>query len=990
MANRCTPTAITARAGCEVVAIRLRANGLVGTLDSSLCTLDRLQVLDVAGNDLSGGLPSASGCFDDLEVLDLKDNHIDGAIPLWLITVVAGKGQQFLYLNLRGLSLEYPSEADVEQMLQMEELIKKCNSERTLNCEGLPPETCDAFRSDGGYTYKPRTDANDKCVECGDIVGPLVLLSAMFLLMFIGIFVYVWLIATYGQDFLRRWVSTVAILLNHVQTVGIIGNLTIDWPPSVIWITTAVSGNFLDLSFVRPECLLQGALDEASPYYVFTLGACGVILVTFVTLLLTEYSIRYVFAHCLSRTHASKAVDSVIFFNSIIYSTQLTPTWQITVQLFTTGFSGEDIGYIGLFMALFLLFMDVWLFLYYYFGVRKIDRARKEEERLADEMAAPRVDWLTQQEVPRASHGPAGFALTSGAQPRVITLGGSGGLSSFLHGGSGGRLLSFNRFGGADGGSGGRLLSFNRFGGQRAMPGGPAHTLTGGSGGVGGIQGGGRSGFGVDGDASDEPRREGHGQVVGQLVGGVELSGGASMLRQPPRTPPPSPPSLAHAGRIAPNSVLVTLSEEDNVARPHSVYSRVAKGVTGACASCSLCRSPPIDEDMEYRLSYLTDRFSHKEPSWQFVIWLRQALLFADATVGRSLLTGGFASVLFGGGATNSTATNSAAADIVAVNATNVSASALSACAEVAPVANIDTQRLVALWGHTLVAIITLLIFWWRHTKRHPYEYAFQNSIESWLYFANVIIISLGAVYTIFGTAHISAGVRCVFQPIVEVAMVVILVGSCLGAALYALPPIPPVASPHLTSLGATWQVPRLRLLGQYPARGPLGPYRRRHARRCWQERQECRRKERARRQGWHRRRSLAPAHGAAAGRRGEAKGQGGGAVALPASRQQAAGEQETDRRWRPARDGRVGLGRGRRHRRATPAAQSAWDAPPNKGPRTCSRGRQCHPSSSARWMASSADVLLTAHGGGDTDACDRRKPSSRCDHSGAPATKPL
>ena len=32
--------------------------------------------------------------------------------------------------------------------------------------------------------------------------------------------VYVWAINRYGQDFLKRWVSTVAILLNHVQTIG--------------------------------------------------------------------------------------------------------------------------------------------------------------------------------------------------------------------------------------------------------------------------------------------------------------------------------------------------------------------------------------------------------------------------------------------------------------------------------------------------------------------------------------------------------------------------------------------------------------------------------------------------------------------------------------------------------------------------------------------------------------------------------------------------
>ena len=78
-----------------------------------------------------------------------------------------------------------------------------------------------------------------------------------------------------------------------------------------------------------------------------------------------------------------------------------------------------------------------------------------------------------------------------------------------------------------------------------------------------------------------------------------------------------------------------------------------------------------------------------------------------------------------------------------------------------------------------------LCIGWRLHIKVKPFHYAFQNAIESWLYFANVMTISLGGLYTLFSTAHMPDTLRVAVQPIVEVVMVLILVLSFLGAAFY-------------------------------------------------------------------------------------------------------------------------------------------------------------------------------------------------------------
>ena len=59
--------------------------------------------------------------------------------------------------------------------------------------------------------------------------------------------------------------STVSIFISHLQTIGIIGNLMLEWPDSVVWVTAALSGNVLELNFVRPECLLLPSVCRYFP-----------------------------------------------------------------------------------------------------------------------------------------------------------------------------------------------------------------------------------------------------------------------------------------------------------------------------------------------------------------------------------------------------------------------------------------------------------------------------------------------------------------------------------------------------------------------------------------------------------------------------------------------------------------------------------------------------------------------------------------------------
>ena len=235
----CGPLSLTAYARCDVVGLDLSSNSLSGQLDPvnvsllanldstvqlvdrpPVCSLPTLSFLSVANNPtISGSLPTDSDCLPALRELSLENTAISGAIPLWLARL-ADSGR-LTYLNLQGMRLFYPHD-DSERAQRLKPLVSACLTAQTA-CEGLPPISCDAFRSqaDDETVYKPRTDgAGGECIECTSLVGPVILIAAAMFVAFIGICVYVWLIQRYGKAFLTRWVSTVGIFINHLQVIA--------------------------------------------------------------------------------------------------------------------------------------------------------------------------------------------------------------------------------------------------------------------------------------------------------------------------------------------------------------------------------------------------------------------------------------------------------------------------------------------------------------------------------------------------------------------------------------------------------------------------------------------------------------------------------------------------------------------------------------------------------------------------------------------------
>jgi hypothetical protein len=155
---------------------------------------------------------------------------------------------------------------------------------------------------------------------------------------------YIWFITKY-PDAMRRWVSTSSILISHFQTVGIIANLRIDWPPSVVVVTSVINFNMLDVSLYRPECLLLHT--SASPFFIFTIAACGIVLVLMVGMSSFTVVVKTCGKLCVSKRTRDAIVDSVEFAQSIVFSLQLTTTWTVIMSLLNTINTDETFGPIG-------------------------------------------------------------------------------------------------------------------------------------------------------------------------------------------------------------------------------------------------------------------------------------------------------------------------------------------------------------------------------------------------------------------------------------------------------------------------------------------------------------------------------------------------------------------------------------------------------------------------------------------------------------------
>ena len=333
-------------------------NRLVGNLHDQLTPLQSLQAVALSRNQLFGQL--FANTSDDavaarhpgrgfaahlplLSSLDVEDNQLEGTLPAWLT-----QRDGLRRLQLRGNSFRYPEDDeggdDAAWQLVLSQLVRECKKP-SLECDGLPPNGCEAF----GASFVVKTDNPDTCLMCTSPWGSVVGIGALFVLAGLGLAFYVRLINKH-PDAMKRWVSTSTLAIDHLQTLSIVGNLKLHWPPAVHTLMASFSFNMFEmLSAIRPECLLVDV--NVSSFYFFNIVTAGSVLL----LLLALVAASQLAAAC-GKTGSADAIEIAA---SVIFSAQLTVAWRVCHQLILTMYGGGGLGTVGGMLAFTLLGVQV-------------------------------------------------------------------------------------------------------------------------------------------------------------------------------------------------------------------------------------------------------------------------------------------------------------------------------------------------------------------------------------------------------------------------------------------------------------------------------------------------------------------------------------------------------------------------------------------------------------------------------------------------------
>lgn len=224
------------------------------TIDAATCEVVGLQLV---GNNLTGRLPDSifeRANLGFLAVLNLKGNRLSGALP-------ANASYDFAWMELSNNSFKYPPPAA---------LLASCLSGR-IRCSGYPPESCDAF----GEQFMPSATKALVCVECEDPWVSIVLTILIVILFILLLFVYAYFMSRH-EGLTTQGVSTVSIILCHMQTVGVIGKLRLAWPPTAKVVMEWVIIDGLNLDGARPECIWRGDGGDAPMFFIGSvLKACA-------------------------------------------------------------------------------------------------------------------------------------------------------------------------------------------------------------------------------------------------------------------------------------------------------------------------------------------------------------------------------------------------------------------------------------------------------------------------------------------------------------------------------------------------------------------------------------------------------------------------------------------------------------------------------------------------------------------------------------------
>jgi hypothetical protein len=243
---------------CVVVGLKLPNNSLAGALpnvgvpvaDAAITVPDQMGV-----NTTRRRLAEIAyweRTLHDLHVLHLEDNHLRGELPVWLNHL-----PHLRSLNLHANLFDYETrfgQTDVDPLLS------RCRSD-DVACSGLPPGSCTAF----AQLMVPALNHRHACTPCETQPAPSQLWSINSGIILAAIVVVCVAIVRANEHarrrqarprHLRRWVAGGSIMLVHLQTMALVGDLRFAWPDHLRAASAFLSAD--PTWAVAAECLQPG------------------------------------------------------------------------------------------------------------------------------------------------------------------------------------------------------------------------------------------------------------------------------------------------------------------------------------------------------------------------------------------------------------------------------------------------------------------------------------------------------------------------------------------------------------------------------------------------------------------------------------------------------------------------------------------------------------------------------------------------------------
>ena len=188
------------------------------------------------------------------------------------------------------------------------QLLVECYS-GGVECTGTPPASCRAF----GSTWEVEASSGKDCVQC-DLPSPwpLVILVSMLGLFTLFAISYA-LLMIMRPHLLKYFFSTVGIFVAHLQTLTIVGNLKLAWPPSTKKALSLLVVNGLQLEAARPECVaaqLKGEDEgdlEIPLFYLMSAAKVALPLVVLLLLFFVRRALTFAFRHRLRESDYTDA-----------------------------------------------------------------------------------------------------------------------------------------------------------------------------------------------------------------------------------------------------------------------------------------------------------------------------------------------------------------------------------------------------------------------------------------------------------------------------------------------------------------------------------------------------------------------------------------------------------------------------------------------------------------------------------------------------------